>query len=147
MLRTSPAGMPSAARRGSSSASGYAANAASSAAVTWSRLTVRSRLVAMPGAAGSRSNASASLRHNDSLGGVGVRPGDRHEAGLALGDLVVARAPALGAVVAEPADAEDDESRVELVQPLGREAEPVEDAGAEVLDEHVAALHQPGQHL
>ena len=68
-----------------------------------------------------------------------VRPGARqgHQAGLALRDLVVAGAAAFRAVMAEPGDGQHHEPRVELVQPLDGEAEPVEDAGAEVLDEDV----------
>ena len=84
-------------------------------------------------------------RHADPLRAVGVGAGHRHEPGLALRDLVVAGAPTLGAVVAEAADREDDEARVELVQPLDGEAEPVEHPRAEVLDEDVGALDQPGE--
>jgi hypothetical protein len=86
-------------------------------------------------------------RHADPLGVVGVGAGERHEATLALGDLVVAGAPALGAVVPEPADREEDETGVELVEPLGREAEAVEHPGAEVLDEHVGVDDESAQHL
>jgi len=39
--------------------------------------------------------------------------------------------------VAESADREDDQARVELVQALHREAEAVKDAGAEVLEEDI----------
>ena len=42
-------------------------------------------------------------RHADTLRVVRSGPGQRHEAAFALGDLVVARPAALGAVVAEPA--------------------------------------------
>ena len=58
----------------------------------------------------------------------GVRAGERHQPRLALGDLVVAGAPALRAVVAEAGDRQDDQARVELVQPLDGEAEAVEHA-------------------
>jgi hypothetical protein len=78
---------------------------------------------------------------------VGGGAGQRHQARLALGDLVVAGAAALRPVVPETADRQHDESGVDLVQALDREAEPVEHAGAEVLDEHVAVAHQPGQCL
>ena len=76
-----------------------------------------------------------------------VRPaaGQRHQAGLALGDLVVAGATALGPVLAEAADLDDDQARVDLVQPLDGEAEPVEHAWTEVLDEDIAVTHQPGE--
>ena len=73
--------------------------------------------------------------------------GQRHQPGLALRDLVVARAAALGPVVAEAGDREHHQPRVDLVQPLDREAEPVEHAGPEVLHQHVGAGHQPGQEL
>ena len=78
---------------------------------------------------------------------VGVRAGERHQPGLALGDLVVAGAAALGPVVAEAGDRQDDQPRVELVQPLDREAQAVEHAGAEVLDQHVAVPDQAGERL
>ena len=81
----------------------------------------------------------------DALRVVGVGAGERHQAALALGDLVVPGAAALGTVVAEPADPQDDEARVELVQALDGEAEPVEDAGTEVLEEDVGPGHQPRQ--
>ena len=45
----------------------------------------------------------------------------------------------------EAADRQHDQAWVELVEALGREAEPVEDPGAEVLDEHVGPLRQPGE--
>ncbi len=78
----------------------------------------------------------------DALGVVRPGAGDRHEPGLALRDLVVAGAPALGAVVPEAGDRQDDEARVELEQPRRREAEPVEHARAEVLEEHVRPLDE-----
>ena len=84
-------------------------------------------------------------RHPDPLRVVGVGAGQRHEAALALGDLVVAGAPALGPVVAEPADREHDQAGVELVQPLDAEAQPVEHAGAEVLEQHVGVGDQAGR--
>ena len=56
-------------------------------------------------------------RHAHPLWGVGVRPGHRHEPRLALGDLVVPGPSALRPVVSEPADAQQDQPRVELVQP------------------------------
>ena len=44
--------------------------------------------------------------------------GDRHQAGLALGDLVVSRTPTLGSVMAKTADGQHDQPRIEVVQPL-----------------------------
>ena len=86
-------------------------------------------------------------RHADALRVVGVGAGERHQAALALRDLVVPGPPALGPVVAEPADRQQDEPGVELVEPLDGEAEPVEHAGAEVLEQHVGAGDEPGQRL
>ena len=73
--------------------------------------------------------------------------GDRHQPALALGDLVVAGARRLRAVVAEAGDRQDHQAGVELVQPRDREAEPVEHADPVVLHQHVGPGHQPGQHV
>ena len=84
-------------------------------------------------------------RHAD-LGGL-LGAGDRHQAALALGDLVVARPGRLRPVVAEPGDRQDHQPRVELVQPRDREPEPVEHADPVVLHQHVRPLDQPGEHV
>ena len=84
-------------------------------------------------------------RHADALRVVGTGAGERHQAGLALGDLVVAGAAALRSVVAEAGDREDDEARVAAHQLLDAEAEPFEHAGAEVLHQHVGPLDEPDQ--
>ena len=76
-----------------------------------------------------------------------VDPGHRHQAALALRDLVVAGAVRLGTVVPEAGDRADHQPRVELVEPLDGEAEPVEDADPEVLQQHVGAAYQRRQHL
>ncbi len=73
--------------------------------------------------------------------------GEAHQAGLALRDLVVPGAPALGAVVAEPGDREHHEPRVQLVQPADREAEPIENPRPEVLQEHVGPLDESAQQI
>ncbi len=78
---------------------------------------------------------------------VGPRARQRHQARLALGDLVVARAPALRPVVAESGDGEDDQLRVALLQLGDPEAEPLEDAGAEVLHQDVGPVDQAQQDL
>ena len=78
----------------------------------------------------------------DTLRVVRSRAGQRHQAALALGDLVVPRPAALGAVVAEPADREDHEPWIERVQPLDGKAEPVEHAGPEVLQQDVRPRHE-----
>jgi hypothetical protein len=85
--------------------------------------------------------------HADAHRRLRVRSGERHQSALALGDLVVPGAAALGAVVAEPADGQHDEAGVELVQAFDGEAEPVEHAGPEVLDEDVPVAHQPREHV
>jgi hypothetical protein len=81
-------------------------------------------------------------RHADALRVVGSGAGQGHQPRLALGDLVVARATALGTVVAEAGDREDDQSRVALQQGVDAEPQPFEHAGAEVLDQHVGAVDQ-----
>ena len=86
-------------------------------------------------------------RHADALRVVGPGAGERHEAGLALGDLVVAGAAALGPVVTEAGDRQHDEARVARHQRLDAEAKPVEHAGAEVLDEHVGPVDEGEQHV
>jgi len=73
---------------------------------------------------------------------VGIGTGERHESGLALGDLVVAGSSGFGSVVAEAADRERHEGGVELGEPFGGEAEPVEHTGPEVLDQDVGATDQ-----
>ena len=83
----------------------------------------------------------------DLLRVVRVRSGQRHQAGLALRDLVVAGAAALGAVVAEAGDGEDHQAGVQLVERVEAEAEPVEHAGAEVLDQDVGPPDKVEQDL
>ena len=53
--------------------------------------------------------------------------GDRHQAALALGDLVVARPLRLRPVVPEAGDRQHDQPGVELAKPLDGEPEPVQD--------------------
>ena len=84
-------------------------------------------------------------RHADPHRVARARAGQRHQAALTLGDLVIACAPTLGSVVAEAADREHDQPRVEGEQLVHAEPEPVEDTGAEVLDQHVGLPHQPGE--
>src|SRR3989454_178043 len=72
-----------------------------------------------------------------------ARPaGDRHEAAHALGDLVVARAIAVRARLAEARDAAVHEARVDLAQRLVVDAEAVLDVRAVVLDEDVSPRGQ-----
>ena len=81
-------------------------------------------------------------RNSDSLNVVRTRAGQRHESGFPLGDLVVAGATAFRAVVAETADGQNDQSRIEFGQPLGRESESIENSGAEVLHENIGAADE-----
>ncbi len=84
-------------------------------------------------------------RGADPLRVVGPGAGQRHQAGLALGDLVVAGPAALRSVVAEAGDREHHQARVAGLERLDAEAEPVEHAGAEVLHQHVGPVDQPEQ--
>ena len=59
-----------------------------------------------------------------------------------LRDLVEARPRAVGAVLAEAGNAREDDARVDLLQRLVVDAEPVLHVGAVVLDHHVRRLHQ-----
>jgi hypothetical protein len=76
-------------------------------------------------------------RHADALNVGWSGTGYRHQPRFALGDLVVAGAPGFGAVVAESADGQDDQSRIDLGQALLGKPEPVKDTGAEILHQHV----------
>lgn len=76
-----------------------------------------------------------------------VDAGHAHQAGFALGDLVVTGAVGFRAVVAEPGDGQDHQPRVQLMEPLGAEPETIEHADPEVLHEHVGLACQPRQHL
>ena len=71
--------------------------------------------------------------------------GDRHQPRFALRDLVVAGPPGFGAVVAETADGQDDQSRIDLGQALLGKPKPVKDTGAEVLHQHVGPADQSPQ--
>ncbi len=86
-------------------------------------------------------------RYADALRVVGTGAGEGHDPGLALRDLVVAGPPALGAVVAEAGDRQHHEPRVALHQRVDPEPEALEHPGAEVLDQHVGAVHEPQEHL
>ena len=67
MVRTFPAGMPTFASRASRSSAVMSAKTRSSRAMTSSRCSTRSPLVAMPGASGSKPNSAHSRRQSDSL--------------------------------------------------------------------------------
>ena len=63
--------------------------------------------------------------------------GQAHQPGLGLDDLVEARARPVGTAGAEAGDRQRDQARVVLAQGGGVQAEPGEQAGSVVLDEHV----------
>ena len=60
---------------------------------------------------------------------------------------VVAGALDVGAVLAVAGDRAEDDPRVGLAHPLVADAEPVEDAGAEAVEDDVVALDQAQQRL
>ncbi len=94
------------------------------------------------------SAAMPSARPNGGrVGGPSGQPGDRGEPAHRLGERAEAGARAVGPELAEPGDARDDQPRVGLVQPLGRQAPALEGAGPEVLDEHVGLGDQAQQQL
>lgn len=68
--------------------------------------------------------------------------GQRHQAGLTLGDPAIPGAASFGPVVTEPADGEQDESGVEVTEAGEVEPEPLENAGPEVLHQDVGALDE-----
>ena len=85
-------------------------------------------------------------RHADPLRVVRSGAGQRHQAGLALGDLVVAGPAALRSVVPEAGDRQHDQARVAARAARSTpKPEPVEHAGAEVLHQHVGPVDQPAQ--
>ena len=69
------------------------------------------------------------------------------EAGAALDDVVVRGLAGIGAVAAVAERATVDQSRIERVHGLPREAEAVECILAHVVDQHVARLHEAPQDL
>ena len=73
------------------------------------------------------------------------RAGQAHEAAFALDDGVVARTPAPGTVRTVAGDGGVDDARGAAVDLFVGEAEPVEGARPEVLDEHVRRLQEPPQ--
>ncbi len=86
-------------------------------------------------------------RHADLGRGLRVRPGHRHQSGLTLRDLVVAGAATLRSVMAEAGDRQHHQRRVEFGQPRHGEAESVEHARPEVLQQHVTAPDEFGQRV
>jgi hypothetical protein len=59
--------------------------------------------------------------------------------------LVVARAPGLGAVVAESTDRQDDQARIDLGELLLGKPKAVKDSGAEVLHQHIGPADERPQ--
>ena len=77
---------------------------------------------------------------------VVAEAGGRRRAAGALRDVLVDLALLVGAG-AEALDRGHDHARIQRLHPLPAEAEPVDRARRQVLDHHVAGLHQPLQHL
>ncbi len=86
-------------------------------------------------------------RNPDPLRIVRPRAGQRHQAALALGDLVVPGPASLRTIAPEPRDGQHNEPRVELREPDVAESQPVHHPGPEVLQEHVGPLDQPREQL
>ena len=73
--------------------------------------------------------------------------GDTHRTGQALDDLVVGRRIFHRTVLAEPRDRAIDERWIVLPQLLVAHAEPIHDARAEVLDQHMRGADEPLEHF
>jgi len=74
---------------------------------------------------------------------IRVGSGQGHQSCLALGDLVVARATALGSVVPEAADGQQHQAWVQLAEAVQAEAEAIHDPWPEVFHEDVRPLDEP----
>ena len=81
-------------------------------------------------------------RHPDALNVGRSRAGQRHQPRLALCYLVVTGPAALGSVMAEAADGQDDQPRVDLGHPLLGKAKSIKDSRAEVLHQNVGSAQQ-----
>jgi len=66
--------------------------------------------------------------------------GNRHRAAAGLGDHVKGEVVLVGAALAEPFDLRIDEARVQRVEVLPAEPQPLDRAGGEVFDEDVGLL-------
>src|SRR5205807_2594456 len=75
------------------------------------------------------------------------KAGDAHRAAHRLRDRFVALVVGVGPVRAEALDARVDQARVELLDRRIAEAEALDDARAEVLEQHVAGLQQGAKHV
>jgi hypothetical protein len=74
-------------------------------------------------------------------------PGDRHDAGQALRDLIESGALAIRAVLSETGNARQHDSRIDLAQRLVVDAQPILHVGAEILDDDIRVLHEPEKNL
>jgi len=68
--------------------------------------------------------------------------GDRHQAAQALGDLVESGPIPIGAILAEPRDAGQDDARIDLAQRGVINAQPVFHIRPVVFDHHISRGHQ-----
>ena len=73
--------------------------------------------------------------------------GDRHQPAHALDDLVHRGAFDVRSVLAEAGDADNDEARIDGVQPVEVDLQPVLDQRTEILEEHVGSFHEPVEDL
>ena len=78
-------------------------------------------------------------RDADAHRALAGQAGDAHQAAHALRDLVDAGAGAVGPGLAEAADAAIDQARVDRVDVVPGDLQPVLHVGAHVLDDHVGA--------
>ena len=79
--------------------------------------------------------------------GAVEHPRRAHRAAHRLCDVLVGLEGGIGTFRAEALDGSHYHARVDLLHPLPSEPEPVQNPRAEVLHEHVALLHQPGEDL
>jgi hypothetical protein len=80
--------------------------------------------------------------------GCGLRgAGNAHDPGEPLDDLVVGGSPAVGPGGAEAGDRAVDQAGIVGAESLPAEAQPLQDAGPEVLQEHVGVSKEPLEHL
>src|SRR6202011_4463253 len=82
-------------------------------------------------------------RDTDAHRPLARKPGNRHQPAHSLRNLVEAGTIGIRAVLAEARDAGVDKPRVDRAQNLVVDAQPMLDAGAIVLDQHVSTLDEP----
>ena len=88
-----------------------------------------------------------SNRHSYALWIIRARAGDGHQTRLALQDLVVPAAGGFGTIMAKTGDGQNHQPRVQLLHRRRRKSQPVQHAGAEILDDDVGPFQQLPKHL